>query len=150
MTVLYHNRNRRPDVEASLGVRYVSFHELLTKSDYVVLTVPLTPQTTGLINHAELAMMKPTAILVNVARGPVVNTAALTEALSQRKIYAAALDVTDPEPLPRDHPLLKLDNVIIAPHLGSATDQTRGQMAEISIDNLMLGLRGDKLRFQVF
>jgi glyoxylate reductase len=149
MTVLYHNRNRRPDVEASLGLRYVSFHELLAESDYVVLTVPLTPQTTGLIGRAELAMMKRTAILVNVARGPVVNTAALTEALSQRKIYAAALDVTDPEPLPRDHPLLKLDNVIIAPHLGSATDQTRRQMAEISVENLMLGLRGEPLRFRV-
>jgi glyoxylate reductase len=149
MTVLYHNRNRRPDVESSLGVHYRGFAELLAESDYVVLTLPLTPQTTGLIGPAELARMKPTAVLVNVARGPVVNTAALTEALARRQIYAAALDVTDPEPLPREHPLLKLDNVIIAPHLGSATEQTRRVMAEISIENLMLGLKGEALRFRV-
>lgn len=149
MTVLYHNRNRRPDTESALGVRYVPFAELLAESDYVVLTVPLTKETTGLIGRAELAQMKPTAILVNVARGAVVDTPALTEALTKRQIYGAALDVTDPEPLPRDHPLLRLDNVIIAPHLGSATEQTRRQMAEISIENLFAGLQGEKLRFQV-
>lgn len=149
MKVLYHNRNRRPDLEASHNVQYAGFHELLAESDYVVLTVPLTPQTTGLIGRAELALMKPTAVLVNVARGSVVDTAALTEALAQRRIYAAALDVTDPEPLPREHPLLRLDNVIIAPHLGSATEQTRRQMAEISVENLQLGLRGEPLRFRV-
>ena len=93
--------------------------------------------------------MKPTAILVNIARGPVVDTAALTEALQTRRIYAAALDVTDPEPLPRDHPLLTLDNVTIAPHLGSATEQTRQQMAEISVENLLRGLAGQPLLFEV-
>ena len=93
--------------------------------------------------------MKPTAILVNVARGPVVDTDALTEALTTRRIYAAALDVTDPEPLPRDHPLLKLDNVTITPHLGSATEQTRQRMAEISVENLLAGLHGKPLRHQV-
>ncbi len=149
MSVLYHNRHRRPEVEAGLGVRYASRDELLAASDYVVLTVPLTPQTHHLIGRAELARMKPTAILVNAARGAVVDTDALTEALKERRIYAAALDVTDPEPLPRDHPLLQLENVVLTPHLGSATEQTRRRMAEISVENLMAGLEGKPLRFQV-
>ena len=93
--------------------------------------------------------MKRTAVLVNIARGPVVDTDALTEALAARRIYAAALDVTDPEPLPRDHPLLRLDNVIITPHLGSATEQTRRRMAEMSVENLLAGLAGRPLPFQV-
>ena len=104
-------------------------------------------ETRHLIGRAELAQMKPTGMLINVARGAVVDTAALTEALAARTIYAAALDVTDPEPLPRDHPLLGLDNVIIAPHLGSATDQTRQRMAEMSIENLLAGLAGRRCRF---
>ena len=149
MSVLYHNRNRRIDVEQSLGAKFVSQDELLASSDYVVLTVPLTPRTRGLIGRPELARMKPTAILVNVARGPVVDTDALTEALTARVIHGAALDVTDPEPLPRDHPLLRLDNVIIAPHLGSATDQTRERMASMSIDNLLAGIAGRSLPFEV-
>jgi glyoxylate reductase len=149
MAVLYHNRTRRPDVEGRLGVRHVSKDELLATADYVVLTVPLTPGTRGLIGRAEFARMKPTAALVNVARGPVVDTAALTEALTTRTIRMAAVDVTDPEPLPRDHPLLKLDNLVITPHLGSATEETRRRMAEMSVENLMLGLAGEELRHRV-
>jgi glyoxylate reductase len=149
MTVLYHNRRPNPDAEISLGVKYVPRDELLATADYVVLTVPLTAETRHLIGRAELARMKPTSILINVARGPVVDTDALTDALSKRTIYAAGLDVTDPEPLPRDHPLLRLDNVIIAPHLGSATVQTRDRMAQVSIDNLLAGLAGKPLPFRV-
>jgi glyoxylate reductase len=149
MTILYHNRNRRPAAEAAHGAQYVSRDELLATADYVVLTVPLTPETRHLIGRAELARMKPTAILVNVARGAVVDTDALTEALAARRIYAAALDVTEPEPLPRDHPLLRLDNAIIAPHLGSATEQTRRRMAELSLENLFAGLAGRPLPFAV-
>jgi glyoxylate reductase len=149
MVVQYHNRGRRPTVEAALGVRHVSRDELLATSDYVVLTVPLTAETRCLIGRVELAQMKPTAILINVARGAVCDTDALTEALAARRIYAAALDVTEPEPLPRDHPLLRLDNVIITPHLGSATEQTRRRMAEVSIRNLQAGLAGQPLAFQV-
>jgi glyoxylate reductase len=149
MSVLYHNRRRRPEVEAALAARYVPREELLSASDYVVLTVPLTPQTQRLIGRAELALVKPTAVLVNVSRGAVVDAEALTEALAARRIWAAALDVTDPEPLPRDHPLLRLDNVIITPHLGSATEQTRRRMAEVSIENLMAGLSGRPLPFRV-
>jgi glyoxylate reductase len=149
MTILYHNRKPRPDVADALGARYVSKDELLAAADYVVLTVPLTPETHHLIGRDELAKMKPTAILVNVARGPVVDTDALTDALTRRVIYAAGLDVTDPEPLPRGHPLLRLDNVTIAPHLGSATEQTRQRMSEMSVANLVAGLAGKSLPFQV-
>lgn len=145
MSVLYHNRQRRPAVEEALGVRYVTRDELLAAADYVMLTVPLTAQTQRLIGRAELALMKPTAILINASRGAVVDMEALTEALAARTIYAAALDVTEPEPLPRDHPLLRLDNVIITPHLGSATEQTRQRMAEMSIENLLAGLSGRPL-----
>ena len=123
--------------------------ELLEQSDYVVTICPLTEETTGLISTEEFAKMKNSAVLVNVARGPVVDTAALTTALQEGQIYAAGLDVTDPEPLPRDHPLLALNNVTIAPHLGSATIQTRRKMAEISVDNLLLGLRGESLLHSV-
>lgn len=149
MTVLYHNRQRRPAAEEAYQARYMTRDELLACADYVMLTVPLTPQTQGLIGKAELARMKRTAILINVARGPVVDTAALTEALQNRTIYAAALDVTDPEPLPRDHPILGLPNVIIAPHLGSATEQTRGRMGDMSIENLLAGLGGQPLPYRV-
>jgi glyoxylate reductase len=149
MAVLYHNRRRRPAAEEALGARYLSREELLATADYVMLTVPLTSETRHLIGRGELARMKPTAMLVNIARGPVVDTDALTEALAARRIYAAALDVTDPEPLPRDHPLLGLDNVIITPHLGSATEQTRRRMAEVSVENLLAGLAGRPLPFAV-
>ena len=149
MNVLYHNRRARTEGDVALQARYVSLDELLKESDYVVLSVPLSTETRGLIGSAQLALMKPTATLVNVARGPVVDTAALTTALAERRIYSAALDVTDPEPLPRGHPLLALDNVTIVPHLGSATAQTRQQMADISIENLLRGLRGEPLLFEV-
>ncbi len=148
MRILYHNRNRS-DQESTLGAEYVSKSQLLKESDYVLLMVPLTTETQHFIGRDELAMMKPTASLINVARGPVVDTEALTEALRNRRIYSAALDVTDPEPLPRDHPLLKLDNVTITPHLGSATEQTRQQMAELSVRNLFSGLEGRPLECQV-
>jgi glyoxylate reductase len=149
MTVLYHNRRRRPDVESALGVRYAAFDDLLAAADFVVLTVPLTPETHGLIGRAELARMKPTAVLVNVARGPIVDTAALAEALAAGAIAAAGVDVTDPEPLPRDHPLLRLANVVITPHLGSNTERTRRRAAEMSVANLMAGLAGRPLPYPV-
>jgi len=149
MPVIYHNRHRDTKNEKELAAQYVSFDDLLTRADYVVLSVPLTEQTTKLIGPAELRQMKSTAILINIARGPVVDTDALVEALQQREIYAAGLDVTDPEPLPRDHPLLKLDNVTIAPHLGSATQQTRQKMAEISVENLLRGLSGQELSYRL-
>lgn len=149
MTVLYHNRRRRPEVESELGVRYAGLDDLLGASDFVMLTVPLSEQTRGLIDAAALAKMKRSGILVNIARGPVVRTADLLTALQERWIAAAALDVTDPEPLPRDHELLRLDNVVITPHLGSATVQTRRRMAELSVANLLAGIRGEPLPHEV-
>ncbi|HUY93007.1 MAG TPA: D-glycerate dehydrogenase [Pirellulales bacterium] len=149
MRVLYHNRRRCPDAEAELGVRYAAFEDLLAESDYVMLTCPLTEETKGLIDARAFSKMKPTATLVNIARGPVVDTQALLEALETGRIAAAALDVTDPEPLPRGHRLLALPNLVIVPHLGSATLETRRRMAEISVDNLLAGLEGRPLPFQV-
>ncbi len=149
MTVLYHNRHRSDEAEIALGARYATKDELLATADFVVLTVPLTPETRGFIGRAELARMKPTATLVNVARGAVVDKDALAEALAAKRIFAAALDVTDPEPLPRNHPLLTLDNVIITPHLGSATEETRRRMAELSVANLFAGLDGKPLPHRV-
>jgi glyoxylate reductase len=147
MTVLYHNRRRALSVEQALAssVRYVTRDELLAESDYVMLCVPLTDETRGSIGTAELSLMKPGATLINIARGAIVDTASLTEALLQKRIAAAALDVTEPEPLPRDHPLLSMANVVITPHLGSATVETRRRMAELSVENLLAGLRGEPL-----
>lgn len=145
MRVQYNNRTRRPEVEAELGVRYSSLEDLLRTSDYVMLCCPLTDDTRGIINRTTLRLMKPTSILINIARGPVVDTDALTEALTDNRIAHAGLDVTDPEPLPRGHPLLSLDNVTVVPHLGSATHETRRRMAELSVDNLIAGLAGKPL-----
>jgi glyoxylate reductase len=145
MPVLYHNRRRDLAAEAELGVTYATLPDLLEQADFVTLNVPLTPETRGLIGRDELRRMKPTAILVNVARGGVVDHDALLEALQGKWIYAAAVDVTEPEPLPRDHPLLQQQNLVIAPHLGSATRQTRRRMAQRAVDNLKAGLTGQPL-----
>ena len=148
MRILYHNRRRRAD-EAAFGAAYVSLDDLLRRSDYVVLACPLTAETRNLIDAQALAKMKPSASLVNIARGAIVDTQALYEALREKRIYGAALDVTEPEPLPRGHPLLALDNVTITPHLGSATVETRMKMAEHSVENLLRGLRGEPLLHEV-
>lgn len=145
MSVRYFNRSRRIDIEQQYGVQYLPLQELLQTSDYVMLCVPLTPDTRNLIGADELRQMQPTATLINIARGAVVNTDALTQAMQEKWIYAAALDVTEPEPLPRDHPLLNMENVIISPHLGSATVQTRQQMSRLSVENLLAGLVGAPL-----
>jgi glyoxylate reductase len=149
MAILYHNRHRKPAAEAALGVRYAPLPELLAESDYVVLLVPLSDATRGLIGRKELARMKPTASLINVARGAVVDLDAVTESLAGGRLHAAALDVTDPEPLPRDHPILALPNVIITPHLGSATVETRQRMGEVTVSNLLAGLAGKPMPFCV-
>jgi glyoxylate reductase len=119
--------------------------ELLAESDFVSLHVPLTPQTRHLIDAEALRRMKPSAILVNTARGPVVDTAALAAALHDGTIAGAALDVTDPEPLPPDHPLLRAPNLLVVPHVGSATPRTRAAMTELAVDNVLAGLAGRPL-----
>ena len=145
MKVLYHNRNPVPEIAAELGATYASLNDLLAQSDFVALNMPMTPETRNMIGRDELAMMKPTAILINVARGGVLDHDALVEALQTGGIWAAGLDVTEPEPLPRDHALLSLENVVIAPHLGSATRKTRIGMVQRSIDNLVAGLTAQPL-----
>jgi len=145
MRILYTNRRPNPAAETALGATYASLPDLLAQSDYVTLNLPLTPETRHIIGREQLRRMKPTAFLINVARGGVVDHDALVEALRAGRIAGAALDVTEPEPLPRDHPLLTMDNVVLAPHLGSATVQTRYHMAKRAVDNLLAGLAGETL-----
>jgi glyoxylate reductase len=142
MPILYHNRNRVPALEETLGARYAALDDLLRQSDYVVISAALTPDTRYLIGERELGLMKPTAILVNIARGPIVDQRALYRALVDRKIWAAGLDVFEVEPVPMDEPLLKLDNVVIPPHLGSASIATRTKMAVLAAENCLAGVTG--------
>ena len=127
----------------------VSLDELLARADFVTLHCPLTPKTRGLIDDAALRRMKPTAYLVNTARGPIVDTGALARALDAGELAGAALDVTDPEPLPGDHPLLSAPNLLVVPHVGSATVATREKMADMAVDNLLAGLAGEPMPHSV-
>jgi glyoxylate reductase len=123
----------------------VSLEELLERSDFVSVHSPLTPETRGLIGDEAFARMKPTAYLVNTARGPIVDSDALERALHDGRIAGAALDVTDPEPLPGDHPLLAAPNLLVLPHLGSATHATRERMSDMAVDNLLAALAGERM-----
>ena len=144
MTLRYHNRSRVPALEAETGAEYRSFEHLLQESDFIVCLVPLTEQTRGLFGAAEFAMMKPTAVFVNAARGPVVREADLVEALRRGRPWAAGLDVFEREPIGADHPLAALPNATIVPHLGSATVRTRTAMATLAARNLVAALTGGK------
>ncbi|NXF96688.1 GRHPR reductase, partial [Eubucco bourcierii] len=152
MRILYHNRNRRrKEEEEAVGAHYCErMEELLQQSDFVMLAVNLTPQTHKLIGRKELELMKPTATLINISRGLVIDQDALVEALQNHIIRGAALDVTYPEPLPRGHPLLRLKNVIITPHAGTATLQAVQAMAAEAIANMLAALRGQPIPSQVF
>ena len=146
MKILYHDVHRAdPIIEAEHGASFLPLEELLPRSDFVSLHVNLTPETKGLINAEKLAWMKPTAVLVNTSRGPVVDGDALAAALKKGTIFAAGLDVTDPEPIPMDSPLVGLDNCLIVPHIASASRATRGKMAEMAAANLIAGVRGERL-----
>jgi glyoxylate reductase len=146
MQVLYCNRHpASPEDEERLGARRVSLDELLALSDFVSLHVNLSPETHHLMNAETLGKMKRTAILVNAARGPVVDPEALYDALKNGTIAGAALDVTEPEPIPGNHPLLTLPNCLVVPHVASATFATRGKMTSIAADNLLAGLKGEPL-----
>lgn len=149
LNILYTDTSRHPDIEARLGAQRKDLEPLLRESDFISLHVPLTEETQGLIGAPALRSMKPTAILINTSRGPVVDTEALTLALQEGWIRSAALDVTDPEPLPPDHPLYELENCLIAPHIGSATQNTRQWMAERACRNLLAGLAGERLPYCV-
>ena len=145
MRILYNSRTRKPQEEARYGIEYVDLPALLARSDFVCLHVPLTPDTRYLIGEAELRAMKPTAILVNAARGPVVDGQALYRALTEDWIAGAALDVTYPEPIPADDPLLKLGNLVITPHIGSAARGSRKAMCVLAARNLLAGVKGEPL-----
>ena len=140
MRVLYNSRTPKPEVERETGAAYARLDDLLGESDHVVITASYTPQTHHLINSAALDRMKPTAVLVNVARGPLVDPQALYRALRSGAIWAAALDVTEPEPIPAEDPLLTLPNCLVVPHLGSASHGTRLAMATRAVENLLAGL----------
>lgn len=142
MSVLYHNRRRAEALEADLGARYVELDDLLHQSDFVVISTALTPDTHHLIGERQLALMKPSAVLVNIARGPIVDQRALYRALVDKKIWAAGLDVFEVEPVPMDEPLLKLDNVVMPPHLGSGSINTRIKMASMAVENCLAGVTG--------
>jgi len=143
MRILYHDIARQEDLERELGLIYTDFETLLRESDFVSLHVPLTEDTYHLMSKDEFALMKPTAILINTSRGPVVDQRALYEALRSGEIAGAALDVTDPEPIAPDDPLLSLDNCLIVPHMASASVATRTKMATMAAENLIAGLRGE-------
>ena len=146
MRILYHDVHpASPDDEAELGARRVEMDELLRESDFVTLHVNLTEETHHLIGADALRAMKQTAVLVNTSRGPVVDSEALERALRDGEIFAAGLDVTDPEPLPADHPLVTLPNCIVVPHIASASRVTRGKMAAMAAANLLAGLGGERL-----
>jgi len=146
MRILYHDvQPASPEDEAELGARRVEMAELLRESDFVTLHVNLTDETHHLIDADALRAMKPSAVLVNTSRGPVVDPEALERALRDGEIFAAGLDVTDPEPLPADHPLVALPNCVVVPHIASASRVTRDRMAEMAAANLLAGLRGERL-----
>jgi glyoxylate reductase len=149
MPVLYTDKYRNEEAETTLGARQVEFETLLARSDFVSVHTDLNPSTKGLFDAAAFRRMKPTAIFINTARGPIHVQKDLAEALRNGEIFAAGLDVTDPEPIRSDDPILELSNAIIAPHIASATTSSRNAMAEIAADNLIAGLAGEPLRATV-
>lgn len=141
MNVLYYNRSRKVAVEKELGAAYCELNDLLRQSDFVVVMTPYTKETHNLISYKELALMKPTAILINTSRGGIVDEEALYEALVEKKIWAAGLDVFEKEPVSPDYKLLHLDNVVALPHIGSASVVTRMKMAKLAAYNLLEALK---------
>ncbi|GAB7389092.1 D-glycerate dehydrogenase [Bacillaceae bacterium] len=141
MNILYYNRRRKEDVEQKLGAEYCELHDLLRRSDFVVVMTPYTSETHHLISTYELSLMKPTSILINASRGGIVDEEALYEALKEKRIWAAGLDVFEQEPVSPDHKLLQLDNVTALPHIGSASVTTRIKMAKLAAFNLREALQ---------
>ena len=144
MRVLYNDIVRREDLEEELGLEYADFETVLKESDFVSLHVPYMPATHHLVSTAELALMKQSAVLINTARGAIVDPQALYAALSSGEIWAAGLDVTEPEPIPMDDPLLTLDNCLVVPHIASASFNTRSDMSELAANNILAALAGER------
>lgn len=150
MDVIYYDYRGRPAIGETVGARMCStIDELFVQADFISLHVPLTTETNHLIDASALSKMKDTAILVNTSRGPVVDSDALYEALKSKQIAYAALDVTDPEPIPPDHKLMTLSNCLIVPHVGTATIETRSKMAVMAAENLLTGIRGEVPKYLV-
>ncbi len=145
MKVIYHSRTRKRELEKIHGFKYASLKRVLTESDFLSIHVPLTPETHHFISDKQLNMMKPSSILINLARGAVVDTEALYKALLKGAIAGAGLDVFDPEPVPPDHPILGLDNVVVLPHIGSDSNRSRREMHLLAARNLLAGLKGERL-----
>lgn len=145
MKVLYTARTDKTDADKELGAKRVDLDTLLMESDYVSLHADLNPSTKGLFSAEQFRKMKRTAVFVNTSRGPLVDQAALANALRAGTIFSAGLDVTDPEPLPPEHELFKLPNCVIAPHIASATVATRDAMARLCVNNLLAGVKGEPL-----
>ena len=145
MHVLYYDVIRHEDFEQQHGLTYAPLEDVLAQADFVSVHTPLTPETHHLMNGERFALMKPNAILINTSRGPVVESDALLEALQSGRIAGAALDVTEPEPLPADSPLVQQENCLVVPHIASASRVTRGKMSDIAARNLIAGLKGEPL-----
>jgi len=144
MRVIYYDPYRREDIEKQLGIEYREMNEVLREADFISVHVPLMESTRHLISHDQFRLMKKTAVFVNTSRGPVVDQRALAEALQARQIFAAGIDVFEKEPVPDDEPLLKLDNVVVAPHIASASVPTRVRMATLAAENLVAVLQGKR------
>jgi lactate dehydrogenase-like 2-hydroxyacid dehydrogenase len=142
MQVCYHDVVRRQDLEKQCGYRFVDLASLLSESDFITIHTALTPQTRGMIGEAQLGTMKRTAFLINTSRGPVVDERALIQALQQGRIAGAGLDVFEQEPIDPENPLLKMENVVALPHVGSATEATRRAMVDLAADNTLAVLQG--------
>lgn len=149
MKILYHNRSANVSAEKELGAKRVSMNELLAQSDVVSVHTALTPETKGMFGMEQFSKMKNSAIFINTARGGVHNEEELIEALRQNIIWGAGLDVTNPEPMSKDNPLLKMDNAVVFPHIGSATKETRDKMSSCAVENIIAGLKGDPLPYPV-
>ena len=143
MPLLYWSRSRKPEAEAELGVQWRELDDLMREADYVSIHLALSEESRGLIDEGRIGLMKPDAVLVNTARGPIVDQEALYRALVEDRIGGAALDVFAEEPLPTDHPLLALENVVVSPHVGSATFETRARMTDLAVDNLLAFFHGE-------
>lgn len=149
MEIIYYNRGTNPEAERELAARRVEFDELLAQSDVISVHTALTDQTRGMFGLEQFRKMKQSAIFINTARGAIHKEKELIQALEEGIIWGAGLDVTDPEPAHKDNPLLNMENAVVFPHIGSATEETRGAMSRLSAENVIAGLKGEKLPYPV-
>jgi glyoxylate reductase len=142
MRILYYDEHRTPELESELGIKFADLETILKESDFITIHVPLTEKTVSLIGEKQLNLMKKTAVLVNTSRGPIVDDNALYKALREGRIAGAGLDVFKKEPIEMSNPLLELDNIVLLPHIGSASVETRTKMAVMAVENAVAVLKG--------